>query len=70
VTYNAMPWLERCLESVREYPIVIVDHGSTDRTLEVARRFENVRVVEQANDGVGAGWNRGVAESTEPWVFC
>ncbi len=69
VTYNAMPWLERCLESVREYPTVVVDHGSTDRTLEVARRFENVRVVEQANDGVGAGWNRGVTESTEPWVF-
>ena len=69
VTYNAMPWLERCLESVRAYPTVVVDHGSTDETLEVARRFENVRVVEQANDGVGAGWNRGVAESTEPWVF-
>jgi N-acetylglucosaminyl-diphospho-decaprenol L-rhamnosyltransferase len=69
VTYNAMPWLERCLESVRGYPTVVVDHGSTDRTLEVARRFENVRVVEQANDGVGAGWNRGVTESTEQWVF-
>ena len=38
VTYNAMPWLERCLESVRAYPTVVVDHGSTDRTLEVARR--------------------------------
>jgi N-acetylglucosaminyl-diphospho-decaprenol L-rhamnosyltransferase len=69
VTYNAMPWLERCLASVQGYPTVVVDHGSTDGTLETARRFEDVRVVEQANAGVGAGWNRGLAETTEPWVF-
>ena len=69
VTYNAEPWLERCLESVRGYPTVVVDHGSTDSTLATARRFEHVLVVEQENRGVGAGWNRGIAETTEPWVF-
>ena len=31
--------------------------------------FGEVRVVEQDNKGVGAGWNRGIAETTEPWVF-
>jgi N-acetylglucosaminyl-diphospho-decaprenol L-rhamnosyltransferase len=69
VTYNAEPWLRRCLESVREYPTVVVDHGSTDTSLETARGFEHVRVVEQANKGVGAGWNRGLAESSEPYVL-
>jgi hypothetical protein len=69
VTYDAEPWLERCLESVRPYPTVVVDHGSSDGTLETARRFEHVRVVEQENKGVGAGWNRGLAETSEPWVF-
>jgi N-acetylglucosaminyl-diphospho-decaprenol L-rhamnosyltransferase len=69
VTYDAEPWLERCLESVRRYPTVVVDHGSTDGTLETARRFEHVRVVTQENKGVGAGWNRGIEETREPWVF-
>jgi N-acetylglucosaminyl-diphospho-decaprenol L-rhamnosyltransferase len=69
VTYDAEPWIERCLESVRGYPTVVVDHGSSDGTLETARRFEHVRVVEQENKGVGAGWNRGLAETTESWVF-
>ena len=69
VTYNGMPWLERCLESVRGRPTVVVDHGSTDGTLDAARKFGDVRVVEQDNKGVGAGWNRGIAETTEPWVF-
>jgi GT2 family glycosyltransferase len=69
VTYDALPWLERCLASTRPHATVVVDHGSTDGTLELARRFEHVRVVEQANTGVGAGWNRGLAETTEPWVL-
>jgi N-acetylglucosaminyl-diphospho-decaprenol L-rhamnosyltransferase len=69
VTYDALPWLERCLASVHGYPTVVVDHGSEDGTLEIARRFEHVRVVQQANRGVGAGWNRGIAETSEPWVL-
>ena len=32
VTYNAVPWIERCLESVRGHETIVVDHGSTDGT--------------------------------------
>ena len=28
VTWNALPWLERCLESVRGHATVVVAHGS------------------------------------------
>ena len=69
VTYNAQPWLTRCLESVRGYETVVVDHGSTDGTLDVVRGFGRVRLVEQGNKGVGAGWNRGIAETSAPWVL-
>ena len=69
VTYDALPWLARCLESVRGHATVVVDHGSSDGTLDVARRFDHVRVVEQENRGVGAGWNRGLAETSAPWVL-
>ncbi len=69
VTFNAQPWLERCLASVRGYESVIVDHGSTDGTLDVLGKFPDVRLVEQENKGVGAGWNRGIAETSAPWVL-
>jgi N-acetylglucosaminyl-diphospho-decaprenol L-rhamnosyltransferase len=69
VTYNAEPWLSRCLRSVETYPTIVVDHGSTDMTLETARSFEHVRVIEQENRGVGAGWNRGLAETSERYVL-
>ena len=49
----------------RGYETVVVDHGSTDGTLELVReRFPDVRLVEQENRGLGAGWNRGMRETT------
>lgn len=43
--------------------IVVVDDGSADRTGEIARSFEGVRVIRQENAGVAAARNRGVRES-------
>jgi N-acetylglucosaminyl-diphospho-decaprenol L-rhamnosyltransferase len=61
VTYNALPWVERCLESVRAYETIVVDHGSTDGTLDlVRRRFPDARLIEQENKGLGAGSNAGM----------
>src|ERR671930_1813111 len=65
VTYNALPWLERCLESVRPYETIVVDHGSTDGTLElVRRRFPQARLIEEGNSGLGAGSNTGMRVAT------
>jgi len=61
VTYNALPWLERCLESVRAHETIVVDHGSTDRTQELVRsRFPEARLIEEGNTGLGAGSNTGM----------
>jgi N-acetylglucosaminyl-diphospho-decaprenol L-rhamnosyltransferase len=61
VTYNALPLLEKSLESVREYETIVVDHGSTDGTVDFVRdRFPEARVIEQENLGFGAGNNTGM----------
>jgi N-acetylglucosaminyl-diphospho-decaprenol L-rhamnosyltransferase len=61
VTWNALPWLEQCLESVRGREVVVVDHGSTDGTVAfVHERFPGVRVIEQENKGMGGGNNAGM----------
>jgi N-acetylglucosaminyl-diphospho-decaprenol L-rhamnosyltransferase len=70
VTYNALPWLEQALESVRGVETVVVDHGSTDGTVElVRRRFPEVEVVEQENKGLAAGWNAGIARTHGRYVL-
>jgi GT2 family glycosyltransferase len=61
VTWNALPWLEQCLESVRGREVVVVDNGSTDGTVAFVReRFPEVRVIEQENKGMGGGNNAGM----------
>ena len=64
VTLNGLPWIEQCLESLRGADAIVVDHGSTDGTLGLVReRFPDVRVIEQANKGYGAGLNAGFRAS-------
>jgi len=61
VTYDAMPWIQQCLESVRGHQVIVVDHGSTDGTVELVReRYPEVRLIEQENRGMGGGNNAGM----------
>ena len=70
VTYDALPWIEPCLESVRGAQVVVVDNGSRDGTVALVReRFPDVRVVESENRGLGAGWNIGIRETASRYVL-
>ena len=70
VTWNALPWLERCRDSVRGRDVVVVDHGSTDGTLELVReRYPAIRVIEQENKGMGGGNNAGMRASEGRYFF-
>src|SRR6188508_3481262 len=70
VTYDALPWIEDCLASVRGEHVVVVDNGSRDGTVALVReRFAEVRVVESENRGLGAGWNAGIRETESRYVL-
>jgi N-acetylglucosaminyl-diphospho-decaprenol L-rhamnosyltransferase len=70
VTYNAAPWIERALGSVRGNEAVVVDHGSSDGTVALVReRFPAVGVVEEENRGLAYGWNTGIARTSGRYVL-
>jgi N-acetylglucosaminyl-diphospho-decaprenol L-rhamnosyltransferase len=70
VTYNALPYVEPCLASVREYETVVVDNGSSDGTQDLVReRFPGAKLVERDNRGLAAGWNTGIERSSGRYVL-
>lgn len=75
--FNAEPYLARCLESVirqshSELDIIVIDDGSTDGSLSLLHQFEKldsrVRVLTQANRGVSAARNAGLAVASSDLV--
>ena len=70
VAWNALPWLEKSLESVAGEDVIVVDNGSTDGSLELVREtFPSVRVIEQGNVGMGGGNNAGMRAADARYFF-
>lgn len=66
VTYNAMKWIDKCLESLRKSKEaampVIIDNGSTDDTREHIKKYypEVYLIVNNENKGFGQANNQGI----------
>lgn len=70
VTYDALPWIENCLDSLAGVATVVVDNGSSDGTVDfVRKRYPAVQLVESENRGLGAGWNTGIRETAGAYVL-
>jgi glycosyltransferase involved in cell wall biosynthesis len=74
--YNAERFIRQTLDSVfaqtlREVELIVVDDGSTDGTAAVLRAIDDRRlsVLRQANSGVSAARNAGLALARAPYIF-
>lgn len=75
--YNTERHLPECLEAVlnqtlKDIEIIIVDDGSTDNSLAIAREYakndNRIQVLEQENCNAGAARNLGLAHSTGEYL--
>jgi glycosyltransferase involved in cell wall biosynthesis len=72
--FNQAHFLAEAIESAldQDYPAietVVVDDGSVDNACEVAARYPEVKRLRQANRGVAAARNHGLAESSGAFVI-
>ena len=67
--YNSEKFLKKCLESImyqsfKEIEIIIINDGSTDRSLKIIEQFmledERIILINQKNQGVSVARNRGI----------
>ena len=68
-SYNAERTMEACLASLEhlnypDYEVIVVNDGSTDRTLEIAQRFPYARIISQPNKGLSVARNVGAEAAT------
>ncbi|HVB17924.1 MAG TPA: glycosyltransferase [Stellaceae bacterium] len=67
--YNAERTMGACLASLEtldypDYEVIVVNDGSTDRTLEISERFPYCRIISQENKGLSVARNVGAEAAT------
>ena len=69
LVYNEEKRIERFIRSFYEYDeIIILDKGSTDKTVEIAKRFR-VRIINVPYTDKGTVWKAGIDAALFDWVF-
>ena len=67
---NSAETLEATLDSVKRFSeVLLYDTGSTDKTLEIAARYPNVRVVHESFMGFGPSHNYASAMASYDWIL-
>jgi len=72
LTYNEVPNIARTLTALRwAKEIVVMDSFSDDETVEIAKSFSNVRVIQRTFDSHRNQWEFGLRETgiSTPWVL-
>lgn len=71
-SYNQAKWLPEAIESALNQTVycevLVIDDGSTDNSLEIARNYK-VRVISQVNKGLSSARNAGVMNASGEYVL-
>ncbi len=75
-TYNVEKYIESCLKSIitstyQNFEIIIIDDGSTDRTIEKIREIHDsrIKVYKQLRRGPGSARNFGISLAKGEYIF-
>ena len=57
-------------QSETDFEFIIIDDGSTDRTVPIIEEFNDLRIrlIRQEHEGIVVALNRGIAESRAEWI--
>ena len=67
--YNADRTMDQCLKSLEhlnypDYEVIVVNDGSTDRTLEISESYPYCKIISQVNKGLSVARNVGAEAAT------
>ncbi len=70
LTKNAQKSLHESLQALVDFPeVIVLDNGSSDRTVEIAKSFSNVKIYESDFIGFGPLKNLAISYASYPWIL-
>lgn len=70
LTKNSQKYIKECLESLVKFDeIILLDNGSIDDTMDMAKTFKNVKIYENEFIGFGALKNLAVSKARNNWIL-
>lgn len=77
--YNAEKSIKKCIESIVNedvsfpYEIILINDGSKDNSINVlklfANHYNNIKILEQNNQGVSSARNLGISNASGEWIM-
>lgn len=72
-SYNSEKYIEACLQSILEQSlkpteIIVVDDGSSDKTVQILQAYKNIKVICQEKKGVSFARNTALKESCGEFI--
>ena len=75
-TFNSAKTLAVCLDSIlkqsfTDFEVLIMDGLSTDNTLEIAKSYDDVRLIisSEKDNGIYDAMNKGITQSKGEWIY-
>lgn len=70
IVKNAQKTIIECLEALKEFDeIILLDNESTDNTIELAKKFPNVKIFESPFIGFGPLKNLAISKAKNDWIL-
>lgn len=70
--YNAENYIEKCLNSIEDkdsIEIIVINDGSTDKTMEILNKYKNIKIINNTNHGVSYSRNSGLKVASGKYIM-